>query len=66
MNRYWTDELTEEEAAHVRGTTRNGTIEEFLRNCQAHQEMRTENPEGPEPCWTCKAIARKLREKGRI
>ncbi|MHC1728991.1 MAG: hypothetical protein AB9866_23825 [Syntrophobacteraceae bacterium] len=54
----WKKKLTRAELAHLRETTNGMTLESCKRNVAAYQEVRAKGE--PEPCWTCKAIARKL------
>ncbi len=58
----WMKELTKGEIAHIRETTDTGTLAQFKINAAAQKEMREKNDSDPriEPCWECKAIARKL------
>ena len=58
----WMKELTKGEIAHIRETTDTGTLTQFKINAAFHVERRAENGNDPriEPCWECKAIARKL------
>jgi len=55
----WIKKLTKKELVHVIEDC-GGTLEGFKRNREKQLEMVQKNPDGMEPCWDCKFIAKKL------
>jgi hypothetical protein len=54
----WMKKLTAFERDHMR-TTGCHSLEQARRTFETHAKWRKQNP-NVEPCWDCKAIARKL------
>ncbi len=55
----WQDKITKKELKHVRewvGTT----LTAIKRQAKLHAQERKDMPTWPEPCYTCKSVARKL------
>lgn len=61
----WQNCLTVKEITHIKETTK-GTLKSLKRNFKFQNEIRKENPENPDPCFECKHIEKKLKEKGII
>jgi hypothetical protein len=61
MNRKsWKDKLTKKELDHLRKDANVRTLASAKTTFEEHERMRRANPDGIEPCLTCKTIARKL------
>lgn len=54
----WKGKLTKAELQHVKETTVNCTLKEFIENRHAQKTMATKST--PEVCWECRMIAKKL------
>lgn len=59
----WRSKLTKKELKHLKEDAFESgtrlTLAVLERTFRVHADMRKQNP-GSEPCWTCKAVARKL------
>jgi hypothetical protein len=58
-NMKWQKKLTKKELAHVKEWA-GGTLAGLKRTREFHRADLAAHPDGPEPCWDCKIIARKL------
>jgi hypothetical protein len=54
----WKNKLTDEELSHL-NEANCFTLSDVKRSCEGQAEMRVKFPKW-EPCFECKAIARKL------
>ena len=55
----WQKKLTKKELQHMKEWCR-GTIAGLKRNREAHHSYQATPPDGPEACWDCRMIAKKL------
>lgn len=55
----WQDKLNETDLRHLKcmGVS---TLTQFKKTAEDHAKWRREGPNSPEPCWSCKLIAKKL------
>jgi len=56
----WQKSLSAKERKHLVEDACVTTLARLNRNMEEHARMRRENPDGIEPCFVCKGIARKL------
>jgi len=59
MEPKWQKPLNKNDLKHLKTVAGCVTLKQFKSIVEMHNKLRTENPK-TEPCWDCRAIARKL------